>query len=136
MMKEKRIGLMYKRKKIIVDIEECAGFNRVKGLIFTNREKAKALLFNFNKPTRLTIHSIFVFFPFVAVWLDDKNRIIEKRIIKPFTLSVRPKIPFNKLVEIPLNKRYGSANKKLCSSSVMRKIYKDYQLLFDYGYEI
>jgi len=125
-MKEKRIGFEFNGEKSKIKVYDCNFFERFRGLMFTRKEKARALLFDFNKPTRLTIHSIFVFFPFVAIWLDDKNKIVDLRVVKPFTLSVRPEIPYNKLVEIPINRRYNKINKILCSSAVIRKIYKDH----------
>lgn len=74
--------------------------------MFSQREEADALLFDFNKPTRMAIHSLFVFFSFVSVWLDDKNNVIELRKVKPFTFFVRPQKNFHKLVEIPINNKY------------------------------
>lgn len=70
------------------------------GLMFRTR-KTCPLLFEFKKDVRIAIHSFFVFFPFKAIWLDENNEIIEQKLVKPFTLSVRPKKPFRKLIEIP-----------------------------------
>ena len=84
---------------------------RVWGLMFKLKENAESLLFEFEKPTETSIHSLFVFFPFVAVWLDKKNKVIDVKRVKPFTLSVSPKRPFSKLIEIPINKRYSNITK-------------------------
>ena len=125
-MRLKKIGLNYKSKKIIVNVEECGALERIKGLMFISKKNAKALLlFNSKRQTRLRIHSFFVFFPFLALWLDDKDNVLEKRIVRPFTFSVRPKNSFNKLVEIPLNGRYEEVNETLSSPSVIRKVYKE-----------
>jgi len=70
------------------------------GLMFRTR-KTRPLLFEFSRDTRIAIHSFFVFFPFKAIWMDEKGKIIEQRIVRPFTFSVRPKKPFRKLLEIP-----------------------------------
>ena len=80
------------------------GLGMVLGLMFRTR-KTRPLIFEFKKDTRMAIHSLFVFFPFHAVWLDKNNRIIEQRKVKPFTLFVRPKKPFRKLIEIPSMKK-------------------------------
>jgi len=64
----------------------------------------KNLLFEFNKQTNIAIHSYFVFFDFLAIWLDDKNKVIEWKIIKPFNSLTRPNKSFFKLVEVPINK--------------------------------
>ena len=77
-----------------------------RGLMFRRREKALALLFEFRKPVQMAIHSFFVFFPFWAVWLDDKNKIVEEKIVKSWIFRIAPKRKFSKLIEIPLNKKY------------------------------
>jgi len=74
------------------------------GLMFRTR-KTKPLLFEFNQATRMAIHSLFVFFPFNAIWLDENNKIIEQRVVRPFTFSICPRKPFRKLIEIPISKK-------------------------------
>jgi len=108
-----------KKKIIINDIEEVSEFGKFRGLMFRRKEKARALLFVFDKAARMAIHSFFVFFPFVAIWLDDKNRIIEKRFVMPFRLFVKPKKSFNKLLEVPINKKY---QKKILNLVGKRKV--------------
>ncbi|MBR9702194.1 hypothetical protein GOV13_04705, partial [Candidatus Pacearchaeota archaeon] len=111
-------GLKYKGKKFSVDTKSCNWFEKVVGLIFSRRESARALLlFDSKKPINYGIHSMFVFFPFVAVWLDDKNHVVDMKVVKPFRLSVHSKKPFYKLVEIPINKKYEDVVKKLLADA-------------------
>ncbi|MEK6906837.1 MAG: DUF192 domain-containing protein [Nanoarchaeota archaeon] len=105
-MREKRVGFKYKNKNFHINTRECNFFERAVGLMFKSRN-SEALLFEFNKNVGLSIHSIFVFFPFFVLWLDDKDRVIEVRKVNPFTLSVSSKKPFRKIVEIPVNKKYS-----------------------------
>jgi len=99
--------IKYKSKKIeIKNVKILSEFGKGIGLMFRKREKCPAMLFEFKKPNKMLIHSFFVFFKFAAVWLDDKNSIVDMKIVKPFRLSVSCKKPFHKLVEIPLNKEY------------------------------
>lgn len=94
-------------KKIeIPDVKKVSEWGKIRGLMFRRRKNCPALLFEFSKPTRLKIHSCFVFFPFIALWLDDKNKIIEKKIVMPWRISVSPKEKYSKLLEIPLDKKY------------------------------
>ena len=109
-----KVGFKYKNKKISLEAKSCNLFRDMIGLMFSSREKAKALLFEFKKPTMMSIHSYFVFFPFIAVWINEKEKVIDLQIIKPWTSHIRPKKPFTKLVEIPINKRY----KKIANSLV------------------
>lgn len=69
-----KFNFRYKNKKIRINVKVCSEFNKFLGLMFVRRKRAKALLFDFEKPTKISIHSWFVFFPFVAIWLDDKKQ--------------------------------------------------------------
>jgi len=102
-----------KIKDLFLDVKKCNGLHRFKGLMFSRKEKAKALLFDFNKPCREAIHSLFVFFPFIVVWLNNKGKVIEIRKVKPFTLSVSIKKSYSKIIEIPINKKYRNIVKLL-----------------------
>ncbi len=105
-MKEKKIGLKFNGKKSEIKVYDCNSFERFSGLMFIRKEKARILLFDFNKKTRVPIHSFFVFFNFIAIWLDDKNKTVDLKIVKPFSLLIKPKKPFNKLIEIPINNKH------------------------------
>lgn len=98
--------IYYKGKKINIIAEECGFFRRFTGLMLSGRKHSQALLFSFKKPVKTKIHSFFVFFPFIAVWLDNKNNVLALKIVRPFTFSVQPKEEFLKIIEIPVNKRY------------------------------
>ena len=66
------------------------------------KKNSPPLLFIFKKPTRQPIHSFFCK-PFIAIWLNKKNQIIEIKKVKPNQLSIKPKQKFTKLLEIPEN---------------------------------
>jgi len=103
----KKIIINYKKKKITLIAEDCNIFRKFSGLMFSRREKAGILLFDFKEKQKIVIHSFFVFYPFVAVWLDKKNKVVDLKIVKPFTFCVSPKKSCFKLVEIPINKKNG-----------------------------
>ena len=115
-MKSKKIKLNYRGKKFDLNLGVCNAFERFIGLMFTSREKAKALLFEFDKPTNLSIHSYFVFFSFVAIWLDTDGKVINVKLVKPFSLPVSSKKSFEKLIEIPINKKYKSITEFIVNS--------------------
>ena len=100
------LTIKHKNKKFKLNAKVCNFFQRFSGLMFCRRESARAFLFDFKKPVRISLHSFFVFFPFIVIWLDDKNKIIKIRRIKPFTLIIYQENFFNKAVEIPINGRY------------------------------
>lgn len=101
----KEIWISYKNKKIKVKVEDCNLFHKFKGLMFTRRERAKNLLFDFDYKSGIAIHSFFVFYNFFALWLDDKNRVVIVKKVSPFSCHVSSKIPVKRLVEIPINKK-------------------------------
>jgi uncharacterized membrane protein (UPF0127 family) len=106
----------------IKNLKTCNEFEKFSGLMFSSRKNARALLFNFRKPTNLAIHSFFVFYPFLAVWLDNKNKVVKMSIVKPFTPFVKPKKSFLKLIEIPLNEKYEKITKSIYHRRVLPKI--------------
>ncbi len=106
----------YRGKKFIIDVDKCDFFSRIRGLMFRSKESAEALLLlDSKKPIKLGIHSLFVFFSFIAIWLDDQDKIVDLLVVKPFTLFIKTKNPFNKLIEIPINKKYSKIAQLLCS---------------------
>jgi len=89
----------------IKSVERCASlWSQFCGLMFRRKENAPSLLFEFNEERRTSIHSLFCPL-FLAIWLDEKNKILEHRMIKPFKFHIKPCKKAKKLLEIPLNSR-------------------------------
>ncbi|MBI2629348.1 DUF192 domain-containing protein [Candidatus Pacearchaeota archaeon] len=110
LIKKLKIGL--DGKHIVINnvfLEDKLG--KFIGLMFSEREKAQILLFEMQRPS--SIHSFFVFCPFIALWLDDKNRVVEFKIVKPFTFSVISKKKFSKILEIPISRRHYDIVKRI-----------------------
>jgi len=106
----KKITLKHNNKKFPLIVKDCNLFEKVLGLMIF-RQKA-LLLFNFKKPRRLKIHSVFCN-PFLTVYTDEKNNIQEIISVNSWKLLILPNNKFNKLIEIPLIKKYSSLTKKL-----------------------
>ena len=85
-------------------MKEVRGLFKFIGLMFKTRN-TENLLFEFNKDVDIGIHSFFVFFPFLVVWLDERNRVLDFQIVKQFCFYIRPRFKFRKFVEIPINER-------------------------------
>ena len=107
------LKLNYKGKSIRVkDVKICdTVLSKFKGLMFANKDNAQVLVFKFKKPTNQAIHSLFVRFPFISIWLDEHGKVVEIRIIKPWKLYVKSKQKFSKLIEVPINKKYQEITK-------------------------
>lgn len=97
------INIKFSRKAVKIRVKRMNFFGRFRGLMLRSRN-ADNLLFEFDRDMNLSIHSLFVFFPFLAIWLDSRNNVIDVRIVKPFCLSIRSNKRFRKIVEIPFNK--------------------------------
>lgn len=105
-MNKKRISLDYSNRKVNLELIECNFFERLRGLMFRSKEKSPALLFDFKKNVKVPIHSFFVFFKFFAIWIDEKNKVVDVKKVSPFKLRVLPKKSFQKIIEIPMNSNY------------------------------
>ena len=93
------------KKKFDVNARELSEFEMFFGLMFKTKESENLL---FDKKGRWAFHSFFVFFPFLALWLDEKNKVVDSKIVKPFSFFVMSRKEFAKLVEIPINVRNES----------------------------
>jgi uncharacterized membrane protein (UPF0127 family) len=103
-MKSIKVG--FKGKKISIEARKLSFREQFMGLMFKSRNSENLL---FDYPGKWGIHSFFVFFPFLAIWVDNKNKVQELRVVKPFTFYVEPKQEFARLIELPINER----NKKI-----------------------
>ena len=107
-MEKKNICFSYGGKKIELEVQNCDSlWSKFRGLMFRNKENASALLFDFKKSSKISIHSFFCH-EFIAVWLNDKDKVIRIKKIKPWRLNINPKQDFAKLIEIPVNNSYFS----------------------------
>lgn len=100
----KNIKVSFRGKKFNIKAKELSALGKLIGLMFKSKE-CDSLLFDFGGEGKWSIHSFFVFFPFLAVWLDKKNNVLDYRVVKPFAFSVQPKNKFAKLIELPVNKK-------------------------------
>ena len=88
----------------LADFKVADSFSsRLLGIMF-RRKLEKPLLFVFDSEAGLanSIHSLFVFVEFDAVFLDGKKRVVDiRRGIRPFTPMIVPKAAAKYLVEAP-----------------------------------
>lgn len=111
--------LRYRGKRFFLPVRRVSLLGRFLGLMFCSRNAAN-LLFEFPSETHITLHSWFVFFPFLVLWLNARNEVQEWRIVQPFTSVISPQKPFRKIVEVPLNKK----NALLCAIFVGKERFK------------
>lgn len=80
-----------------------SAWKRTRGLMFRRRiEKPLLFVFPVSSQVECSIHAFFVFFPFDAVYLDEKKRVVDVRErIKPFTPIIFPKKKAKYLIEAP-----------------------------------
>ena len=49
-----------------------------------------------------------MFFDFLVLWLDERNNVVDFKIIKPFSVYEKSNKDFYKIIEIPVSRRYHS----------------------------
>jgi len=113
-----KLKFSYKGKFIEIKARKMGFFGKIKGLMF--KSSRENLLFEFSSDTNIKIHSFFVFYSFLAIWIDERNRVLELKIVRPFTVAVSPEKPYRKLVEVPLNKK----NTKIIEFFVGKETFK------------
>ncbi len=91
-----------------VDVKRMNFFTQFIGLMFTSKN-AKIRLFSYSKDSKIMIHSWFIYYPFLIIWLNRKKRIVGWKKVFPFNSCVVPPKKFRHFVEIPFN----SSNKKI-----------------------
>lgn len=72
------------------------GLRILRGLMFS---KKKNILLVLPFEHKSSIHSLFVFFPFHAIFINSKNRVVDTKRIKPFTFYTSKK-PAKYVLEI------------------------------------
>ena len=118
-MVSKKVSFNYRGKKIELTARRCGVFNL--GLMFRTRN-TKPCLFEFNHPEKFKLTALFVFFPFLVVWLDGDNNVLDIREIKPFTFSISARVSFVRIAEIPLGGNYKYLTEKMRIPDGDRKI--------------
>lgn len=105
-MKKTNIGFKFKGKEQRLDVYRLSLLEEGIGLMFSPLRNSKPLLFEFEEGSKWLIHSLFVFFPFLAIWMDSENEVVDYKIVKPFTFSVASRKPYKKIIEIPLKEGF------------------------------
>lgn len=90
----------FRGKRVHTSVKAVNGFGSLQGLMFSS-SACESLLFSFRSFFTPSIHSFFVFFPFYAVWLNQRREIVHVDYVRPFTLRVFPRATSAFLVEIP-----------------------------------
>lgn len=98
-----RIIINYEGRNVKVGVVSAGFFRKGLGLMFRTRNTDN-LLFEFGGNVRRGLTSWFVFFDFLVLWLDEKNRVIDKKIVKPFEFYIGIKCKFRRIVEVPINR--------------------------------
>ena len=104
--------IYYRKKGISVSARKVGSLGMLRGLMFRS-ENTESLLFESSG----TIHSWFVFFFFLAVFLDNKNKVVDVRIVKPFRFKVKSGKKYKKILEVPIN----DSNSKIVRALVGKK---------------
>lgn len=111
--------IYFKNRKLKIAAKKTGFFGKISGLMFKSKE-TENLLFEFSSDTRKAIHSFFVFYPFFALWLDERNRVLDYKAVSPFRFHIAPERKYRKLLEIPFNEK----NEKILGYFVKNSKYR------------
>ena len=106
--------ISYRRKKIEIPVKNVPFFSA--GLILRTRN-TQNLFFKKIFPKNSSLTSYFVFFPFLILWLNKKNKVVDIRIAKPFERKISTRKKFSHIIELPFNNK----NKKIIRLFVGKK---------------
>ena len=109
----------YKEKRFEIKADKTNFFGRFRGLMFRSR-KSENLLFDFGLQGKRGLHSIFVFFPFLVLWLDRGNKVVDYKVCLPFRWRISTERPFVKVIELPFNNK----NRKIVDFFVGKERFK------------
>lgn len=97
-----------------MEIKYCdSWFDKLIGYMFSF--KPKILIFRFKKEKFVVLHMFFVFHKLQALFLNSKKKVIEKAILKPFSVY-NPKKKAKYVIEMP----EGTKLKKAEISKMLR----------------
>src|SRR3989344_2821448 len=96
--------MLVKYKNKFIQASKLNWLGHIRGLMFRS-SKSENLLFNISSDKNPVLHSWFVFFPFLVLWLNDKNRVVEWKKVYPFSMGIKSSKKFSKFVEIPCNNK-------------------------------
>lgn len=89
------------RKRVSVD--ECRGIKVAVGFMF-NFFPRKAKVLVFAREQKISLHMLFVFFPLQAVFANKNKKVVDVRLLKPFTFYTSPwKAKY--VIELPMKFR-------------------------------
>ena len=109
-----KMKIYFGKKSFEVEVKRTGLAGKIRGLMFRGRRTENLL---FENCEGISLHSWFVFFDFLVLWLDEKNRVLDARIVGPFEFYVKSDKKFQSIVEIPINLK----NKKIVEFFVEKR---------------
>ena len=94
--------IKFKGKNRDIKLKSVRKIRKFTGLMFRTKN-TENLLFNFSEFESKNIHSFFVFFDFMAIWLNNRNKVLKVDLVKPFTILIKAPEKTRKLIELPIN---------------------------------
>lgn len=99
------VNLIYKKKVILTDLKYVTNiFGLIRGLMFASKEKTKkgiclVMLGKSDKKFGVSPHMFFCFYPYDTLFVNSKFEVVDKKIMKPWSLGYSPKKPVKYIIE-------------------------------------
>jgi len=126
--KDRVVSFSFDKKEVKLKVRLVPFWYEGFGLMFTKLNTAKSLLFSYKFSSRMTIFSSFIPYEFLAVWVNSRNKIVGMRIVKRGESGIEPGVKFNRLIEIPLSKKFS-----LVTSFLLKNISNFSKINFSVG---
>jgi uncharacterized membrane protein (UPF0127 family) len=104
MNSKNKLLIHYSGKSLDIDFQKVDFFSKFYGLMFKSKN-TNNLLFEFKKDVQTPFTSLFVFFTFLILFLDDKNNVIDFQKVSPFKRLIKSNKKFRNVLEVPFNSK-------------------------------
>jgi uncharacterized membrane protein (UPF0127 family) len=97
--------LIYKNKIILKDMKYVTSiWQLARGLMFASKKKIKkglcmVMLGQGDKRFGVSIHMVFCFYPYEILFINTKHEVVDKVLLKPFSVGYTPKKPCKYVIE-------------------------------------
>lgn len=100
----KSVTVFFGNKSVSIRAREVGFLRKGVGLMFRT-SSTENLFFSFRRKTKRAFTGLFVFFPFLILWLDERYKVVDVALVRPFTRTIYPQKPYRNVIELPLNKK-------------------------------
>lgn len=95
------VKLIFGKKIILPEMRYVAGvFGLLWGLMFASESKIKrGMCLDLSEDKKASIHMLFCFYPYEVLFVNSKLRVVDKKVLRPWSLGYEPAKKFKYAIE-------------------------------------